>query len=102
MCDPRTTRLNWISDSSHRVRKTLCGRRLVRFEAGSGGLLLRPHHPRLCEREAHGAQIAVGSGRVLDDGKKVPFEVRLGDRVDAIVTGAKAMLKRAIRETLDS
>ena len=32
----------------------------------------------------------------------VRFEVRVGDRVDAIVTGAKAMLKRAIREPLDS
>ncbi len=78
MCDPRTTRLNWISDSSHRVRKTLCGRRLVRFEAGSGGLLFygRSIPDSAKEKPMERKVIAVGSGRVLDDGKKVPFEVR--------------------------
>jgi chaperonin GroES len=33
------------------------------------------------EKPMEGKVIAVGSGRVLDDGKKVPLEVKVGDRV---------------------
>ena len=33
------------------------------------------------EKPMEGKVIAVGSGRVLDDGKKIPLEVKVGDRV---------------------
>jgi chaperonin GroES len=33
------------------------------------------------EKPMEGKVIAVGSGRVLDDGKKAPLEVKVGDRV---------------------
>ena len=33
------------------------------------------------EKPMQGKVIAVGSGRVLDDGKKVPLAVKVGDRV---------------------
>lgn len=33
------------------------------------------------EKPMEGKVIAVGSGRVLDDGKRVPLEVKVGDRV---------------------
>jgi chaperonin GroES len=33
------------------------------------------------ETPMEGKVIAVGSGRVLDDGKRVPLEVKVGDRV---------------------
>ena len=33
------------------------------------------------EKPQEGKVIAVGSGRVLDDGKRVPLEVKVGDRI---------------------
>ena len=33
------------------------------------------------EKPMEGKVIAVGSGRVMDDGKKIPLEVKVGDRV---------------------
>ena len=33
------------------------------------------------EKPMEGKVIAVGSGRVLEDGKKVPLEVKVGDRI---------------------
>ncbi len=33
------------------------------------------------ERPQQGEVVAVGSGRVTDDGKKVPTEVKVGDRI---------------------
>lgn len=33
------------------------------------------------EKPQQGEIIAVGNGRVLDDGKRVPMEVKVGDRV---------------------
>ena len=49
-----------------------------REEATKGGILL-PDTAK--ERPQEGVVIAVGSGRVLDNGKRVPLEVREGDRV---------------------
>ena len=43
-----------------------------------GGIII-PDSAR--EKPMEGKVIAVGSGRVLDDGKKVPLEVKVGDRV---------------------
>ncbi len=33
------------------------------------------------ERPSEGTVIAVGSGRILDNGQKVPLEVKIGDKV---------------------
>jgi len=33
------------------------------------------------EKPVEGTVIAIGSGRVLDNGQKVPLEVKIGDRV---------------------
>lgn len=33
------------------------------------------------EKPAEGTVVAVGSGRVLDNGQKVPLEVKIGDKV---------------------
>jgi len=33
------------------------------------------------ERPSEGTVIAVGSGRILDNGQKVPLEVKVGDKV---------------------
>ena len=43
-----------------------------------GGIVI-PDSAR--DKPMEGKVIAVGSGRVLDDGKKVPLEVKVGDRV---------------------
>jgi len=43
-----------------------------------GGILL----PDTAQKKSQkGTVIAVGSGKMLDDGKRVPFEVKVGDRV---------------------
>ena len=33
------------------------------------------------EKPSEGAVIAIGSGRILDNGQKVPLEVKIGDKV---------------------
>jgi len=43
-----------------------------------GGILL----PDTAQKKSQkGTVIAVGSGKMLDNGKRVPFEVKVGDRV---------------------
>jgi len=55
---------------------------LVKPSAGedvsSGGILL-PDTAK--EKPQEGTVLAVGTGRVLDDGTKVPMEVKAGDKV---------------------
>ena len=46
--------------------------------AEKGGIII-PDSAK--EKPMEGKVIAVGSGRVLDDGKKIPLEVKVGDRV---------------------
>jgi len=33
------------------------------------------------EKPSEGAVVAVGSGRILDNGQKVPLEVKIGDKI---------------------
>jgi chaperonin GroES len=47
-------------------------------EVSSGGILL-PDTAR--EKPQEGTVVAIGSGRVLDDGTVVPMEVKAGDKV---------------------
>ena len=47
-------------------------------EVSSGGILL-PDTAR--EKPQEGTVVAVGNGRVLDDGTVVPMEVKAGDKV---------------------
>jgi chaperonin GroES len=47
-------------------------------EVSKGGIVL-PDTAK--EKPQEGTVLAVGSGRILDDGTKVPMEVKAGDRV---------------------
>ena len=47
-------------------------------ERTKGGIII-PDNAK--EKPQQGEVIAVGNGKVLDDGKKVPLEVKRGDRV---------------------
>ena len=47
-------------------------------EKTKGGIII-PDNAK--EKPMQGEVIAVGSGKVLEDGKKVPLEVKKGDRV---------------------
>ncbi len=51
---------------------------LDREEVSSGGIVL-PDTAK--EKPQEGTILAVGSGRVLEDGTKVPMEVKQGDKV---------------------
>ncbi len=51
---------------------------LEREEISKGGIVL-PDTAK--EKPQEGTVLAVGSGRVLEDGTKVPMEVKAGDRV---------------------
>ncbi len=51
---------------------------LDREEVSSGGIVL-PDTAK--EKPQEGTVLAVGSGRVLEDGSKVPMEVKKGDKV---------------------
>jgi chaperonin GroES len=51
---------------------------LEREEVSKGGIVL-PDTAK--EKPQEGTVLAVGSGRVLEDGTKVPMEVKTGDRV---------------------
>ncbi|HUZ76025.1 MAG TPA: co-chaperone GroES [Chloroflexota bacterium] len=51
---------------------------LEREEVSKGGIVLPD---TASERPQEGTILAVGSGRVLDDGTKVPLEVKTGDKV---------------------
>ncbi|NMC83236.1 MAG: co-chaperone GroES [Armatimonadetes bacterium] len=51
---------------------------LAADEKSAGGIIL-PDTAK--ERPQRGEIIAVGPGRVLDDGKLVPMEVKVGDKV---------------------
>jgi len=51
---------------------------LEREEVSKGGIVL-PDTAK--EKPQEGTVLAVGSGRVLEDGTKVPMEVKSGDRV---------------------
>jgi chaperonin GroES len=53
-------------------------RRLEAEEKTAGGIIL-PDTAK--EKPKEGKVIAVGSGKLLDDGKRSPFQVKKGDRV---------------------
>ena len=44
----------------------------------AGGILLPDTAQKKCQK---GTVIAIGSGKVLDNGERLPFEVAVGDRV---------------------
>ena len=49
-----------------------------REEKTAGGIVL-PDSAK--DKPARGTIISVGTGRILDDGKRAPFQVKVGDRV---------------------
>jgi len=53
-------------------------RRLVEGEQKSGGIII-PDSAR--EKPQRGEVIAAGSGKVKDDGKRVPLDVKTGDLI---------------------
>ena len=53
-------------------------KRLEEEEKTKGGIII-PDNAK--EKPQQGEVIAVGSGKVLEDGKKTPLEVKKGDRV---------------------
>lgn len=53
-------------------------KRLEEEEKTKGGIII-PDNAK--EKPSQGEVIAVGSGKVLEDGKKLPLEVKKGDRV---------------------
>jgi len=53
-------------------------KRLEEEERTKGGIII-PDNAK--EKPQQGEVIAVGTGKVLEDGKKVPLEVKKGDRV---------------------
>ena len=53
-------------------------KRFEEEEKTKGGIII-PDNAK--EKPQQGEVIAVGNGKVLDDGKKVPLEVKKGDRV---------------------
>jgi chaperonin GroES len=52
--------------------------RLEEEERTKGGIII-PDNAK--EKPQQGEVIAVGSGKVLEDGKKVPLEVKKGDKI---------------------
>ncbi len=53
-------------------------KRLEEEEKTKGGIII-PDTAK--ERPQEGEVIAVGNGRVLEDGKRIPLEVKVGDRI---------------------
>lgn len=51
---------------------------LPQEEKTKGGILLPD---TVKEKPVQGEILAIGSGRVLEDGKKIPLEVKVGDKV---------------------
>ena len=60
------------------LRDRLIVKRLKEEEQTKGGIII-PDTAK--EKPAEGEVIAVGSGKVLDDGRTLPLEVKTGDRV---------------------
>jgi len=53
-------------------------KRIEEEEKTKGGIII-PDTAK--EKPSQGKVIAVGSGKVTDDGKKIPMEIKVGDRV---------------------
>jgi len=53
-------------------------KRLAEEERTKGGIII-PDNAK--EKPQEGEVVAVGSGKILEDGKKVPLEVKKGDRI---------------------
>jgi chaperonin GroES len=53
-------------------------RRIEEKETAGGGIII-PDTAK--EKPMQGKVLAVGSGRVLDNGKKLPIDVKVGDRI---------------------
>jgi chaperonin GroES len=60
------------------LRDRIIVRRLQEEEKTKGGIII-PDSAK--EKPQEGEVIAIGSGKILDDGKVVPLEVKTGDRV---------------------
>ena len=60
------------------LRDRVIVRRLAEEEKTKGGIII-PDTAK--EKPIEGEVVAVGSGKVLDDGKVVPLEIKKGDRV---------------------
>lgn len=53
-------------------------KRLTEEEKTAGGIII-PDSAK--EKPQEGEVVAVGNGKILDDGKKCPLEVKVGDKV---------------------
>lgn len=53
-------------------------RRMIEKEKTPGGIII-PDSAK--EKPQKGEVIAAGQGRILDDGKKIPLELKVGDRI---------------------
>ena len=60
------------------LRDRVIVRRLEEEEKTKGGIII-PDSAK--EKPQEGEVVAVGSGKMLDDGKVVPLEIKKGDRV---------------------
>ncbi len=60
------------------LRDRVIVRRLAEEEKTKGGIII-PDTAK--EKPIEGEVVAVGSGKILDDGKVVPLEIKKGDRV---------------------
>lgn len=60
------------------LRDRVIVRRLAEEEKTKGGIII-PDTAK--EKPVEGEVVAVGSGKILDDGKVVPLEIKGGDRV---------------------
>lgn len=60
------------------LRDRVIVRRLAEMEKTKGGIII-PDTAK--EKPAEGEIVAVGNGKILDDGKVVPLEVKTGDKI---------------------
>ncbi len=67
-------------------------KRVQEEEKTKGGIII-PDTAK--EKPVEGKVVAVGSGRTLESGKKVPLQVKKGDRIN----GAKAQNRQNITKT---
>ena len=60
------------------LRDRMLVRRIEEKETARGGIII-PDTAR--EKPMQGKVLAVGNGRVLENGKKLPIDVKVGDRI---------------------
>jgi chaperonin GroES len=80
-CSARTEEETNVADIKTKVRPLgdrIVVRRVEEEEVQRGGIII-PDTAK--EKPQQGEVLAVGPGRVTDDGKRLPIEVKVGDRI---------------------